>query len=164
MSYKEFLDEIRKLGYTIPDPEELRPVKGKKQQPRHWSDRTAYTSSGLYLYDNYHFRDPWEMKPALVHAWHVGGTRGGSCWDEGESRHEGYTTGEPEPEWDDLIKILDRFCPDISYLRFRGIMAKCGTDTYEQNEYYGNSSTYSIRYLYLRDLYDHMVEKDLFSK
>lgn len=47
---------------------------------------------------------------------HVGGTRGGSCWDDGDSHHEGYTREHGPIEITCLEDILAELCPTITFL------------------------------------------------
>jgi len=156
MTYQDFLEALRTLGYKIPEV----PVASKKKKSYGY-DQTDYTSDGIVLYSEFHYCDDDKKRLALIHSWHVGGVSGGSCWDEGESRHNAYVTGDPEPEWTDLVAILEHFCPNITYLQYRSLATKFKTDSYDRNEYYGNSSKYSIRYVYLEDLYEHLNEKGL---
>lgn len=136
MTYQEFIEEIKTLGYTIPEPQEDR-----------FQPYVRYNSVAL-----------WNNRPSLINAWHVGGKSGGSCWG---GTPTAYTTGEPEPEWDALIKILDHFCPNITFLKFRGIMAKVENSTEDCGDYYGNETVYSLRILALEDLYEYLIEKNL---
>lgn len=142
-TYEEFIKKIEEIiGYKVPKPE---------KNPDTWSRGRCelYRSVGL-----------WNNQPSLLNVWHVGGSSGASCWG---GTPEPYSTGTPEPEWDALNEILDHFCPNITYLKFRGIMAKVESGSQGEGDYYGNETMYSIRALPLRTLYDHMVEKGLLT-
>ena len=136
-SYDEFLAELKTLGYRIPKPDEY----------------SSFECGGLMTVGK---------KPAFVNSWHVGGIRGCGYW--GTSDKEAYTTGDPEPEWDDLVKVLEHFCPNITYLRYRSIMTKVHSDSYSRNDYYGNESNDSYRYIFLEDLFKHLRDHDLFER
>lgn len=156
-TYDEFLAELKSIGYKVPDV----PARPKKNSG---IDRHPYgiETGGLILMGDYDWSDPWERKPAFVLSWQVGGVRGGGYW--GTKDQESYTTGDPEPEWNDLVNVLEHFCPNISYLRFRGVMTKTKTTKHERNDYYANSTIYSVRYIFLEDLYEHLRDHDLFEK
>lgn len=99
----------------------------------------------------------------LYEEWVSGGTSGGSCWDSGESHHYA-TGGEPEPEFKDLDTLLTCICPNITYLQYKSLAAIINFDSYDQNEYYGNSTIYSYKYVLLKDLYEKLVEMGIIDE
>lgn len=93
--------------------------------------------------------------------WYAGGVDGGSCWDEGQVNHY-YTDGESEPDFDNLDKILDIFAPDLLYSEFKALEKTLVTEyTETKNEYYGNSSSYRVKYVKLEDLFNYLVRESL---
>lgn len=90
---------------------------------------------------------------------HVGGTRGGSCWDAGESSHHGYTCAHGDIEIECLEAILADICPQITFLQYKRLAREMKAETLEssENEYYGNSSDYQQRVVKMGDLYDALV-------
>jgi hypothetical protein len=134
MTYDSFLSKVETLlGKEIPKP--LVPA------PR-YNDRAGILYANIFLFEN---------EPVLVNAWHVGGKRGGSCWG---GVPESYTTGDPEPEWTVLDTILEHFCPNITYLKYKKLMSLVNSDSSEDGDYYGNTSIYTIRILKFEDLYN----------
>jgi len=95
----------------------------------------------------------------LYNKWCSGGVSGGSCW--GNDGHYA-VEGESEPEFTDLDNILNEICPNITYLQYKKLISKViKEDSYTENEYYGNSSTYSYKTVLLKDLYEALKELDL---
>jgi hypothetical protein len=101
-------------------------------------------------------------EPALIHAWSTGGMQGGSCW--GGEPHYYATPSESEPEWEMLDQILEFFCPNLSFLRYKGIMRLVNTADYSEGEYYGNPTNYSIKILKLATLWEYLNENKLIEK
>lgn len=101
----------------------------------------------------------YTSKPHLEVRWKTGGLSGGSCWDTGDEDTRYYSEeGDPEVEFDELDEILERVCPDISYLKFRKLEKLIEHDSATENEYYGNYSIYSIKRLVVEKLWDFLVE------
>jgi len=169
-TYEQFVEELKRIGFDVPDvPVEPAEPKAKKKVPSfdYWHGRDSLQHDlcygGLVLYcENTYNIKPWMLKPALVNAWESGGVTGGSCWDDGDRTHR-YTTGEPEPLWDDLDRILEHFCPNITYIRYKRLLAFVKTGEYTRNEYYGNSTTFAHKALYLSDLFQYLSERNLFE-
>lgn len=160
-SYAQFVAELKSLGFTIPDvPEKPTGRQKDKVRQRYYDSQSEYSYGGICLYSGSYCAEPWDKEPALILSWHTGGIGGGSCW--GGENHA-YSTGDPEPEWEDLNRILEHFCPNITFIRYKGIMRKSTTDDWSRNEYYGNSTNYAMRILKLKDLWQHMVDNKLFE-
>jgi hypothetical protein len=91
--------------------------------------------------------------------WCSGGIGGGSCWDDGkEDVHHYSISGEPESDFDDIDTILTELCPNLSFLQYKQLMKITKRESYSQNEYYGNSTDYTYKYVLLRDLLNKLVE------
>jgi len=86
---------------------------------------------------------------------HVGGTSGGSCWDEGESHHDGYTVAHGEIEIECLETILADICPQMTFLQYKRLSREMHAEILEtcENGYYGNSSDYQQKVVKMGDLY-----------
>ena len=93
---------------------------------------------------------------ALVKEWVSGGTGGGNCWCNGEDHYR--RDPEPEPEWTNLDYLLIVFAANITYLQYRQIESKVYNGSYEEDEYYGNSTIYIYKTLKLSDLFELLVE------
>ena len=156
MKYETFIAELKTIGFNVPEV----PPKPKRKNYGMSHTISGLPYGGLILYNSMHYSEECDCEPALVLSWHTGGISGGSCW--GTENHA-YSSGDPEPDWEDLDRILEHFCPNITHLKYKGIMRQSTTDDYEQNEYYGNSTNYAMRVLKLKDLWAHMNEKKLFE-
>ncbi len=59
----------------------------------------------------------WAIKDGIISVdWTIGGLTGGSCWGGSADTAR---TADPEPEFEDLDKILAEICPNISFLQYR---------------------------------------------
>ena len=97
-------------------------------------------------------------KTHLEVRWLSGGVTGGNCWDtDDDTRYEPVDV-EPEDEFYQLDSILERVCPNISYLHFRKLEKLIEHDSETDREYYGNYSVYSIKRLSVEKLWDFLVE------
>ena len=102
-----------------------------------------------------------DTKAAFVNSWHVGGTEGRGYWG-GESHS--YSTGNTEPEWTDLTEILEHFCPNITFLKYKGLMSKFHSGKTGDSDYYGNESNYTYNYVFVEDLYNFLKDHDLIER
>lgn len=155
MTYEKFLEELKSLGFSVP---EVPPQQKRKKGEYYGYDRAYY--SGIELWGESRCAPPWEQEPALILSWTTGGTSGGSCWGDDPRP---FTSDEPEPNWDDLDRILEHFCPNITYIRYKGVMRVAKTGTWTRNEYYGNSTNYAIRAMPIKALWEHMNQSRLFE-
>lgn len=106
-------------------------------------------------------KKPDEVPPDewyLMKDWHSGGVGGGSCWDTGESEHH-EIEGEPEPEFDAFDTLLTGVWPSITFLEYKRLMKliKVENFDYNINEYYGNSSSHSVRAIKIKEIYESMM-------
>lgn len=87
---------------------------------------------------------------------HVGGTSGGSCWDEGESQHHNYTVTHGGIEVDCLEDLLADIYPQITFLQYKRLTREMDAEFLEtsENEYYGNCSNYQQKVVNLGNLYN----------
>lgn len=70
----------------------------------------------------------------------------------------------PETEFVELDSILEKVCPNISFLQYKNICNKIiNSDTRSEGDYYGGSVTYGYKYFNVRSLYDALVEKGLYE-
>jgi hypothetical protein len=150
MESQDFLNKIIELGITY---------SHKKEDERnrwriHWvHERPKYKKEKL--------TNPPTLDHFLYHEWRTGGQSGGSCWDTDDSTHYGIS-GDPEPDFVDLDKILENLCPTITFLQYKRLIAdiiRC--DERVENEYYGNYTNYGIKMVRLGDLCDKLNEMKL---
>ena len=107
------------------------------------------------------YNSPEPSIDSISISWTTGGECGGSCWDTGEHKHRPLTA-EPEPEFEDLDKILEAVCPNMSFLQYKRICSQCiEFDTDTRNEYYGNYTCIGIKRILLPKLFEVLKEKNL---
>lgn len=81
----------------------------------------------------------------------IGGAHGGSCWG-GEA--ERYTTSDPPDGYGFIDTIIENLFPETTYKTYRKIVAALETFEYNDYAYYGNYTTYRIRWIELKKLYE----------
>ena len=100
-------------------------------------------------------------EPAVWISWATGGQSGGSCWDTGDSVYSS-DDGELEPEFDDLDKILEIICPEVSFLQYKKILREViKNNSYRDDDYYGNYTNIAQKYVLLKDLYNALNSRNL---
>lgn len=140
-----FLDIVKELGVCL----------YKKNE-----SRSSYSSVNTKDID---------MECGLYCDWISGGVTGGSCWDDGET--DNHTSRESDPENEDVEKdlerILEEVCPSLSFLQYKKLLRGSNdkglieTDDRYENEYYGNSTSYRIKWLPLNKLYAVLKEMNV---
>lgn len=137
MTYEEFLQKLKEIGVRWTEPE-------------------------INRYNYHRGKSAKEFGPAQIESrWCSGEQGGGSCWDVGESHHYSMD-GEPEPEFTELDDTLAEFCPNISFIQYKQLCSKLinrGSET--ENEYYGNYTTYGVKTIKCRELFEYLVQKEL---
>jgi hypothetical protein len=99
-------------------------------------------------------------EPAVWIKWHTGGAHGASCWDDSPANR--IVSGESQPEFEEFDKILEAICPSITFLQYKGISREViKSDDYSDSDYYGNSDTYSLKYVLMKDLYNALNSRNL---
>ena len=84
--------------------------------------------------------------------WCMGGSHG-NCWDD----HMESVSADPEPEFQDLDTILERFCPKITFLQYKALCKKLiKRDTTYESDYYGGDTSHGVKYIMLRELYGYL--------
>jgi hypothetical protein len=87
--------------------------------------------------------------------WCTGGMSGGNCWDDTTPYP---TSGDDEPEFVLLDKILENVAPAITMMQYKAITRLITLTDESEYEYYGNSSNYDIKTISLKLIYDNLVE------
>jgi hypothetical protein len=80
----------------------------------------------------------------------IGGAAGGNCW--GNSA-DGYTVAEAEDGYGFIDTIINNLFPNTTYATYRKIVAALQTHEETSYKYYGNYTTYRVRWIKLEDLY-----------
>lgn len=90
--------------------------------------------------------------------WIAGGQGGGSCWDKDNSNLHPIDS-EPEPEFVQLDEVLNALWPKIGYLQYKVLVQTLVTrGTREQNEYYGNYTSYASKSVNISDLAEYLAK------
>lgn len=141
MNYDEFLTAIQET--------EIKLLSGKVF--------TEYHSEAKWLLDK-----DWEKEKEaffIASSTELGGVSGGSCWDDSNPRP--YTSSGIHQNLN-IDPILEKFCPNISYLAAKSLYLSVVKDTeYTEREYYGNHTNYRIEYCMALDLFNEMKKKEL---
>lgn len=133
MTYEEFLNELRKDKNIY-----FHPAKHTKHTKQYSWERLA----------------TWDKLDTIEQQWATGGLTGGSCWDEGEHQHYAVDGETPPTDFEMLDNIMMKYWSDIPYLLYRKhVLPIIKTDSWTEYEYYGNSTSYAIRYVDLKDLF-----------
>jgi hypothetical protein len=104
-------------------------------------------------------------KGELEVRWRVDGEEGGWYDFDPEKDEMRDIYPDPEPDFEDLDKILEKLCPNITQLQAKALEK----DVVEQGEhdvdfeYYGNWSRYAFKKVDLKKLYEYLVEKKLIN-
>ncbi len=97
------------------------------------------------------------QEPALYVYWTIGGVAGGSCWDTGDEDRHYPISGVPEPEFEELDKLLEALVPDITFLQYKRLCKDCiERGESRSNDYYGNHTDYAYKLVRLGVLYKYM--------
>ncbi len=110
----------------------------------------------------YHWEKESTKGDCLAVDWTTGGVSGGSCWDTGDEDNHHPMSADPEPEFEDLDKILEAMCPNITFMQHKALMRDVvKRQEYSVKEYYGNYTDKAFKYFRIKDLYDYLINKDL---
>lgn len=125
---------------------------------KNWSDYDTESSfAGLKKRSGKALKDI-SLNDCLLIKWLAGGVGGGNCWSSNEHYE---IPGEVEPHFTDLDIILEQVSPKITYLEYRKLLwgltpSLIEYETFEVNEYYGNSTTYGYKKVVLRRLWERL--------
>jgi hypothetical protein len=114
------------------------------------------------LFDTVNRSYQWgsQGEPAVWIKWHTGGVTGASCWDDSPANRP--VSGESQPEFEEFDRILEAICPSITFLQYKGICRDVVKDyDYSDRDYYGNTDTYSFKYVLMKDLYNALNSRNL---
>ena len=112
--------------------------------------------AGRKLISGYGKKAVWEDVTELELRWRTGGLEGGNCWD-GQDRQYA-VGGEAEPAFEDFDNLLEKVCPDLSYLRYKKLERLIEIGEERENEYYGNYSIHAVKTLSIDTLWDFLNE------
>lgn len=102
-----------------------------------------------------------EKDPHLFVKWSPGGVSGGSYMG---GRNHYYTESDPPPELTSLDVVLEAIKPDLTFLAYKRLTASLyKTETWTENEYYGNSTDYTVKAVRLLDLFKWMSSEGWLS-
>lgn len=109
-----------------------------------------------YLYPNTKPPEAWTY--CFQTSWISGGVSGGSCWGNDELYSRG---SDPETELDSFNDFLTEYFPNITFLQYKKFNKHIKTSDRTVNEYYGNSTEYTRKYINFNDVWDVLVELKL---
>jgi hypothetical protein len=147
MTEQEFLEAVQEVCDTYYLPKE----EVEKKRKSWWHRERLTERRGKFLKDI-------TLDDCIMTKWCSGGVGGGSCW----STDDHYAiSGEKEPEFHDLDRILDRVVPNITYLQYKKLLYSVKPDLIEydewtESEYYGNSTQYTSKKVVLRRLWERL--------
>lgn len=123
-------------------------------------DKYNYPHSKTYS-DNYNTaakskKSLYDMDDFIFIEWESGGCSGGSCWDSSDPTP--YTNTEPQPEFEDLDKVLSELNPNISYLNYKKLTKLVEREEFRLDEYYGNYTDYVVEKIYLKDIFNFLKD------
>lgn len=97
--------------------------------------------------------------PCIYQQWCSGGLTGGSCWDTGDAVYRAIDGDTPPSTFEELDKIIAEYWADIPYMQYRKHFMDCfETTSNTSNDYYGNYTNYTVKYVTIRTLYDILKE------
>ncbi len=80
------------------------------------------------------------LDDCLLLKWMAGGVGGGNCWKDDDHYS---IPAEPEPPFEDIDIIIEKVCPNLTYLQYKKLIPEIiSIDTVTDYEYYGNSTNY----------------------
>ena len=83
---------------------------------------------------------------------------GGNCWDN--SVPQAYTSNDKPEDLGILDAILEKVCPDINFLKYKKLYDTLTKyDTRTESQYYGNSSDFANKTIYIKELYQYLVDE-----
>ncbi len=98
----------------------------------------------------------------IFDSWQTGGKRGGSYGPSDEPKEYVVDVQKSEPE--NLDKLLEKFT-DIPFLAYKRLIRNLvNTGSYTETEYYGNSTNYGYKLVFIKDLYKNLVDENLFKE
>lgn len=96
-------------------------------------------------------------KPYLFVKYETGGVAGGSCWDSSDPQPYSIDEEDLEDDFDVLDEFLTENAPNLTFLQYRETVKQfIHTDSYSENEYYGNCTDFGVKYVVLTELIPHL--------
>lgn len=72
---------------------------------------------------------------------------------------------EIEPELEDLDKILENLCPDISILKYKRLIREnLKRDTHKDYGYYGDWTEFGVKFIELKNIFNWLVFENLIEE
>lgn len=155
MNYDIFLETVKDLAYKS--------VLSQIQEQVLVPARYPWDGDKWENYLSYYHDKESKHRTVLYVEWSTGGASGGSCWNDDPA--ESYWSSSSPEELTLLDSILERFCPNMSFLQYRKLTnTVCKSGTRTENEYYGNYTNYAFRMVILEDLWNYLEENQLYEQ
>ena len=105
----------------------------------------------------------WAIEDGIISIdWTIGGMTGGNCWGNSADTAR---TADPEPEFEDLDKILAEICPNISFLQYKRLcQAVIKTKDQTEGGYYGNYYETRIKSFSVAELEEYLKDNNLWNE
>lgn len=110
--------------------------------------KQAIEATGCYISTLY--LDSGDDIEYIGHSWVTGGQAGGSCWGT-EPRA---VTGEAEPEFDYLDKVVIALTPKLALGEYLKLKQLIRVEERSSREYYGNHTDRAYRFIDVVKLYE----------
>lgn len=94
-------------------------------------------------------------EPVIYMRWETGGVSGGH-YDDDYDNPQPYTKTDSEPKFKVLTMILEKICPNITFLQFQKIEELIMDNRKSQWEYYGNRTDYAIKFIPVSHLLNYL--------
>lgn len=151
-----YWDSTHQIPYNKLDVFEQGKRDGREGKPRHMA-KSLLITDGDYLTFLHKIGSPKDEY--ILCEWVSGGRAGGNCWGGVEDRP---IDPEESAELTELDSILEKVSPSITFLQYKSLvkdLIKSGT--YTIDEYYGNHTIYSYKYILLYELYEALTSRGL---
>lgn len=107
--------------------------------------------NNLFLKDDRYFRSD---------SWSLGGTWGSYTGNKGR-----VSPGEPLTCFEDFDNLLEKICPNITFMQYKKIYNECvETDTYSEGDYYGGCVEYAYFKCDMSVLFKELLERGLIKE
>lgn len=97
----------------------------------------------------------WSGATEFTRRWNNAGTWG-NCYGD-----TGVIEAEPEPEWEELDKFLEKVCPGVTFLQYKLLTRLAKDEGYYGGDYYGGGYYVNKETISLDDVWDFLVERGL---
>ena len=141
-SYKEYTEALNQA------------VRNQGGGYSYFSSLSPYDSvlKSAYIHPFKHWGEEKFENENLFYAYETGGVSGGSCWES--SNPQSYEAENKDTGFVILVWVLEKFAPNITFLKYQKLSKSISSFEHTEYEYYGNRTDYKVQYLSLDTLVD----------